>query len=390
MVRLFKYSTMNARIFYKTLLLGVSFFFTCVGGWTQINESYKYAYADFDTSATDKFYFRLELNNFVINNEYFGEYTEGRTMPGYSVQPSLMYYAGKKVRIKIGAHVLKYNGNEDFSEVFPIVSAHVKLSDDWDMILGNIRGNVQHRLIEPLFDPELLFLKPDESGVQFFHTSPKLWLDAWVDWEQFIFKGDSIPEMFTAGVSLDYKLTNPESVIDISIPVQLTTFHVGGQVSDYTTESYSLFNKVVGIKLSRDLGDRFLKKVALQTYFLTFSELTEALGLPFTSGRAIYPIGLLTYKYGEFMLGYWRSENYFAKKGSPLFWSISDHKLGYYNRNRSIVSTKFTFNKKIFKKVKFMAQAATYYDVDAEQMEYSYGISLTFSPNFFITKLGFE
>lgn len=381
---------MNARIFYKTILLGASLFFVCISGWAQINESYKYSYADFDTSATDKLYFRLEVNNFVKNNEYFGEYTEGRTLPGYSVQPSLMYYVGKKVRIKIGAHLLKYSGYEDFSEVFPVVSAHVKLSDNWDMILGNIRGNVQHRLIEPLFNPELLFLKPDESGVQFYHNSPKIWLDAWVDWEQFIFKGDSIPEKFTAGVSLDYKLTNPESAIEVSIPVQLTTFHVGGQVSDYTTKSYSLFNKVMGIKLSQNLGTGFLQKVGLSTYFLTFSELTEALGLPFTNGRAIYPVGLLTYKHGELMLGYWRSENYFAPKGSPLFWSISDHNMGYYNRNRSILSSKFTYNKMFFKKVRFMAQAASYYDVDAGQLEYSYGISLTFTPNFFIAKLGFE
>ncbi len=381
---------MNSRIFYKTILLGTSLFFTYISGWAQINESYKYAYANFDTSATGNLYFRLEINNFVKNNEYFGEYTEGRTLPGYSVQPSLMYYAGKNVRIKIGAHILKYNGDKDFSEVFPIVSAHVKLGKQWDMILGNIRGNVQHRLIEPLFNPESVFLKPDESGVQFLYNSPKLWFDAWVDWEQFIFKGDSIPEKFTSGLSLDYRLTNPQSAIDVSIPVQLTTFHLGGQVSDYKTESYSLFNTVSGIKLSRDLGSGFFQKIGLHTYYLTYSELTEARGLPFTKGHAIYPTGLLTYKRGEFMLGYWHSENYFALKGSPLFWSISDYNLGYYNKNRHIVTSKFTYNKNILKKVKLMAQAATYYDVDAGQLEYSYGLSLTFTPNFFITRLSFE
>lgn len=381
---------MNSLFFYKIILLGASLFFTFIGGWAQINESYKYAYADFDTSATDKLYFRLEINNFVKNNEYFGQYTQGRTLPGYSVQPSMMYYVGKKVRLKIGAHFLKYNGNKDFSEVFPVVSAHVKLAKGWDMILGNIRGNVQHRLIEPMFNPELLYLKPDESGIQFYYSSPKLWFDAWVDWEQFIFKGDSIPEMFTSGLSLDYKLTNPQSAINVSIPVQLTTFHLGGQISDYKTESYSLFNAVTGFKVSRNLGNGFFKSIALQTYLLTFSELTESLGLPFKDGRAIYPLGLLTYKHGEFMLGYWRSEDYFAPKGSPLFWSISDHRADVYAKNRSIVTSKFTYNKTILKKVKLMGQAATYYDVDAGRLEYSYGVSLMFTPNFFIAKLGFE
>ncbi|SMO35978.1 hypothetical protein SAMN06265379_101252 [Saccharicrinis carchari] len=381
---------MSARIFYKSLILTASLMFIYISAWAQINESYKYAYADFDTNATGKLYFRLEINNFVKNNEYFGEYTEGRTLPGYAVQPSLMYYAGKNVRIKIGAHFLKYNGNKDFSELFPVVSAHIKLADSWDMILGNIRGNVQHRLIEPMYNPELLYLKPDESGVQFYHSSPKVWLDAWVDWEQFIFKGDSIPEMFTSGLSLDYKLTNKNAALDLSIPLQLTAFHLGGQISDYKTESYSLFNAVAGLKVSRNLGSGFLKKIALQTYFLSFSELTESLGLPFTKGRAIYPTGLLSYKHGEIMLGYWRSENYFAPKGSPLFWSISDHKKEFYNKNRSLVTTKFTFNKTILKQVKLMAQAATYYDMEHEQLEYSLGLSLTFTPNFFIAKLGFE
>ena len=356
----------------------------------QVDESFRYTYAEFDTTATSKLYFRLENNNFFKNNEYFGEYTEGYTLPGYSIQPSLMYYAGKNIRLKIGAHLLKYSGITEFTDAVPVVSAHVKLGDNWNMILGNINGDVHHKLIEPLFNSEWQYFRPTETGVQFTHSSPKLWLDTWVDWEQFIFHGDDIPEMFTGGISLDYKITSPQSPFVISIPLQMTAIHLGGQISNYETESYSLINLVSGFKISQEMGDGFIKKLSLATYICTFSDLTDALGLPYKKGGAIYPTGIITYKHGEIMAGYWNASDFYAPKGSALFHSASDYKEGYYTKNRQLVTAKFIFNKTLMKQVKFQACAETYYDIDASELEYSYGISLVFTPSFFITKLNFE
>ncbi|GAF03868.1 hypothetical protein [Saccharicrinis fermentans] len=137
----------------------------------QIDLSHRFTYEEFDTNATGNLYFRLENNNFVKNNEYFGEYTEGYTLPGYSIQPSLMYYAGNKVRIKIGSHLVKYSGTNNFTEVVPVVSAHVKIGKNWDMVLGSIKGHVHHKLIEPLFSSDWQYFVSTETGAQFYHNT---------------------------------------------------------------------------------------------------------------------------------------------------------------------------------------------------------------------------
>ncbi|MGQ1784002.1 hypothetical protein [Saccharicrinis sp. GN24d3] len=380
-----KANTCLKSFFLTIILIGASF-----TSRAQIDLSHRYTFAEFDTSATGKLYFRIENNNFVKNNEYFGEYTEGYTLPGYSIQPSLMYYAGKNVRLQVGAHLVKYSGIKDFSEFVPVVSAYVKLGKKWDMILGNIKGDVHHRLIEPLFNPEWQYLRPTETGVQFFHQSERLWLDTWIDWEQFIFHGDEIPEKFTGGISLDYKITQPEARFNLSIPFQMTAFHLGGQISDYLTESYSLINLLSGFKVSQQIDGAFIKKISLATYFCSYNDLTDARTFPFNKGGAIYPTGILTYKHGEIMAGYWNASNFFAPKGSALFYSVSDYKLDYYTKKRQIITAKFTYHKTLMKQVKFNAQVESYYDVEASALEYAYGISLVFTPNFFITKLDFE
>ncbi len=381
---------MNPFNFNKSFLFATILSCVSIASRAQIDESYRYTYAEFDTTAIHKLFFRLENNNFIKNNEYFGEYTEGYTLPGYSIQPSVMYYAGKNVRLKVGAQIMKYSGIEDYTNVVPIFSAHVKLGDTWNMVLGNLKGNVHHKLIEPLFNSEWQHFRPTETGVQFYHQSPKIWLDTWVDWEQFIFSGDSIPEMFTAGANIDYKITRPDSKFNISIPIQVTAFHLGGQISDYLTESYSLINTVTGLDISQKTGSSFIEEIGLSSYFCTYNDLTEARALPFRTGSAVYTAGIVTYKRGQFMLGYWSATDYFSPKGNILFSSVSDKSLDYYTQNRQMITSKFTFNKTIMSKVKFSAQLESYYDIDVSRFEYSYGISLIFTPNFLITKLGFE
>ncbi len=381
---------MTQSFFYKSILFTTILISVYCTSSAQIDESYKYTYEEFDTNAEHNLYFRVESNNFVKNNEYFGEYTEGYTLPGYSLQPSLLYYVGKNIRLNIGAHFLRYSGFEDFADIVPIFSAHVKFGKNWNMILGNIKGDVHHRLIEPLYQPEWQYFRAQESGVQFYFQSSKLWLDGWMDWEQFILEGDTIPEIFTAGISLDYTVTSSDANLKLSIPFQAVATHLGGQISNYNEESYTLVNSAIGIKLSKNYNYSFLKKTSLVTYFCTYNDLTETSHSDFNKGFAIYPNGIITYNSGEITLGYWHASDFFAPRGSALFFSISDYNQNYYTKTRNIITSKFTYNKTLMKKVKFRAQFETYYDIEASELEYSYGIGLVFTPNFFITKLDFE
>jgi len=359
-------------------------------GYAQVDQTWRYYYPEFKNNAESNLYFRLENNNFVKNNEYFGNYIEGYTMMGYTAQPSLVYYAGSHLRIKAGIHAIQYSGMKHFTEILPTFSIHVKLSENLDLIMGGLQGDVHHRLIEPLFDPENQYTRPIENGFQFIYDTKSFWLDAWVDWEQFIVLGDNKPEKFTAGISSEVSLTQAESNWSVSIPGQMVATHLGGQISNYTEAMQSLANLATGIKLKHHLGNGFIRDIGFATYIASYHDLTGKSGWDFTKGNALYPVAEIDYKYGKFMTGYWIAHNFLAPKGSALFQSTSNYKPGYYTPHRKLATAKLSFTRTLMKQIKFSAMVETYYDIPVKQFDYSYGINLVFTPNFFISKVKFD
>ncbi len=361
----------------------------------QVDQVWRYTYPEFGAGMSNNLYLRIENNNFVKNNEYFGVFTEGYTLMGYAIQPSLMYYAGSDLRIKAGLHVVKYSGMEQFTNVIPTFSIHTKLGDNFDLIMGGLRGDVHHRLLEPIFDPENQYSRPIENGFQFIYDNEHLWFDTWVDWEQFIVIGDDKPEKFTAGVSTEYKFLTGNSDWEISIPGQLIATHLGGQISDFEEPMQSLANLASGVKFNKTIGTGLIQNVSLATYGVWYQDLTEKSGLPFSNGQAIYPVAEMGYKYGLLMVGYWHANNFVAPKGSHLFQSVSDYKVVdgssyYYQPKRELLNTKLTFSKDFLQKIKFSVVLETYYDIPNAQFDYAYGLNLVFNPNFFLKNVSFD
>ncbi len=356
----------------------------------QIDQVWRYTYPEFVDGEDNKLFFRLENNNFFKNNEYFGDYTEGYTLIGYTVQPTFMYYAGSRLRIKAGAHILQYSGAAEFTKAVPIFSVHTKLNDHLSLIMGSLRGDVHHRMLEPLFNPENQYSRPVENGVQFLYNKNRTWFDIWLDWEQFIVLGDEKPEKFTAGISAEYDLSASESDWKFSIPFQFIATHLGGQISDYEERMQSLTNIATGLKMNKKVGDGFVQNIGFSAYGAIYKDLTEASGLPFSSGKAIYPVGELGLKHGLFMLGYWYANNFVSPKGSALFQSISDYNADLYQKERNLVTAKLIYTKDFLKKIHFSAVFETYFDVPSSQLEYTYGFNLVFNPTFFISKVKFE
>ncbi|MCU4163693.1 hypothetical protein [Carboxylicivirga caseinilyticus] len=377
-----------------SFLLGI--IFSCLlSSVAQVDQIWRYSYPEFGAGMNNNLYFRIENNNFVKNNEYFGDFTEGYTLMGYALQPSLMYYAGSQLRIKAGLHLVKYSGMEEFTEVVPTFSIHTKLSDNLDLIMGGLRGDVHHRLLEPLFNPENQYTRPIENGFQFIYDNDRLWLDWWIDWEQFIVIGDTKPEKFTAGISTEYNIRKDATDWQVSIPGQLIATHLGGQISNFEEPMQSLANMATGVKIRKEIGTGFIQRISLSTYGAWYMDLTEKSGLPFSKGQALYPVAEIGYKYGLLMLGYWHANNFVAPKGSHLFQSVSDYKVVnetsyFYEPKRDLLNAKLSFSKDFLQKIKFSVMVETYYDIPNAQFEYAYGMNLVFNPNFFLKKVHFD
>ncbi len=372
------------RIF--SLIIFLSFFLSGTI-FSQIDLSGRFTYTRFDTARQNDLLFRLETDLFFKNNEYFSEYEEGYTLPGFYIQPELVYYAGTRLRFTAGANLIQFFGKDGFFDVKPVISAQLRVANNFYLILGALKGNIQHGLIEPVYDPDNQYLRPVENGVQLLFNNHRLSLDAWIDWEQFISWGDTIPERFTAGFTGNLNITNKISRFSLALPVQILASHQSGQISDFNADTYSMANVVLGMKTGLLTGTGFIRKVWVDAYYLGFSQFSGSLDLGFDSGHALYPTTGFDYKFGQFMLGYWYADNFYSRKGNPEFMSISNFN-DFYSRYRHMGTVKATFNKSFMaEQIKLNVCVNGYYDFSASLFDYSYGLSLIYTPQFKIIKI---
>ena len=76
-------------------------------------------------------------------------------------------------------------GNPVLQQVRPTYRATYRATwtvNKHQFILGNIRPNLSHNYIEPLFNFERVMVKPLAEGLQYRYLGNRLFLDVWVDW----------------------------------------------------------------------------------------------------------------------------------------------------------------------------------------------------------------
>ena len=219
-------------------------------------------------SAGDRQCLRLNIDNlnFFQNNEFKGNVDKGYTLPGLWLQPRVSYQPLANLRLEAGVHLLYYSGAKHYPSggyqglpywqdanesngkglhARPFFRAQLSGFDNkLNLVLGNLYGGANHRLIEPLYNPELNLSADPESGLQVLFNLPCFDLDAWIDWQNFIFRQDNQQEQFTLALSSRIKFKDSGWYI----PVQLVAQHWGGEIQQGQYHGISsLLNAATGI-----------------------------------------------------------------------------------------------------------------------------------------------
>jgi hypothetical protein len=367
---------MSMRIFYIVLVLVI---IPCL---TKAEEK------DIPASQDDSNTLHLRINSslFFINNEYFGEIVEGYTYPGYIFEPTLIYKLKPSLRFSGGLNLRDYYGSQRNPEITPVLSAEMDLTPDMTLIMGSIRGHRHHKLSDPMFHIERQYTDPVENGFQFILDSKKFWMDAWINWQQFIFPGDTIPEIFTAGISSRFNLLNLESKWQIEIPFQFLAHHVGGQINDYSESMQSILNSSIGLEINKSLSGK-LKSAGLFFHFLNYNDLQDAHQSGVDKGNAINTGITLNTKNSRLTLGYWNAHNFISPMGNVIYQSVSTASPGLIIPDRSLLTGKIELNRTYSRHTHLSFYFEGFYDLPASHFDYGYGLQLLFSPTFFIAKI---
>lgn len=280
---------------------------------------------------------------FLLNNEYKSKLVKGYTLPGVWLAPTLSYQPLKNLKIELGAHMLHFWGarkypNFNYSELagwsgkntqtgfhcVPIFRAQMQLTRNFNIVLGTIHGKSRHGLIRPLYNEELNLSADPETGVQLLLDTHPVKLDAWVNWESFIFENDRGQESFSFGLSTRFGLSPRSKRLQWYIPFQTIFQHRGGEINteaaDRTVKTW--FNAATGLGLQLPLRTKLPVRFDFEADVAYFGQQAGRL-IPFSKGYGFYARAEAQVWRCRIGLGYWDCSDFVTILGNPLYGTLS-------------------------------------------------------------------
>lgn len=294
---------------------------------------------------------------FFRDNEYKGCLSKGYTLPGYRLQPTVSYQPLKNLRVEVGVSMLHYWGankypNLNYSDIatwkgdqtqtgfhlLPFFNVQLAVSRNFNLILGNIYGGANHRLIEPLYNQENALSADPEMGVQMQWQTKPLDFDVWVNWESFIFDKDTHQEAFTFGLSTRFKANRPERRTHVYFPLQVVMQHRGGEINPDAEQRQvkTWMNAAAGVGVTIHTDNSILTRLNAEADVAYYRQMTGAL-LPFDNGKGLYLKAEADIWRFCLRGAYWDSSKFISIFGNPLYGSVGIHNRDFHmQRNRTV------------------------------------------------------
>lgn len=326
---------------------------------------------------------KADIIGFFKNDEYISPVAKGRTLPGLQFEPAVGYQIGTQVRADIILNAKYYSGDilEHGHKFAGYIDARIQYSPkeipDFHLVLGHYYGGANHRLIEPMYSWERHFVDDPESGLQALYNSKNFSIDSWINWRQYIDKGDSVPEILTFGVSSSLKLPAlSNNRLKLSVPFQLMIYHEGGQIDVSDSKMIVAGNLATGLCSEYELGGRFLKSIGFNLYALGYyDKRPDANKRPYSKGWALYPTLQLDASPFKASIGYWHAHKYYSFLGEALFNSFDTYNPTEVLPNRGLLVTKFLYTKQIGKEFTLGAHFDAFSELRGTfKTNYSFGV----------------
>ncbi|MBR1800895.1 MAG: hypothetical protein IJ767_05290 [Bacteroidaceae bacterium] len=247
-----------------------------------------------DSAATGTLSLALDNISFFKDNEFDGEQAKGYSLPGLWVQPKLVWQPLHQVRLEAGLHALIFDGANKYpcyayhdigrwkgnqyqrgAHVLPFFRAQAQLKS-LTFVLGDIYGGANHRVVEPLMNPEINLTQDPEMGFQLLLQRPRYELDAWLNWQSYIFEEDTHQEAFTVGIHQRIELSTVHSPLSIPpsqragswvglyLPIDLLIQHRGGEQDITDMGVQTIMNGAVGLGVEWNTGRRVLRRLTAE------------------------------------------------------------------------------------------------------------------------------
>jgi hypothetical protein len=313
-------------------------------------------------------FLRIKNISFFRDNEYSNPITEGYTLPGFIIQPSLVYFPGQKISVSLGVQLQGYSGTTKIKSPILIFNTAYRISKGTLLMLGTLDGSEKHKLDDPLFYRERMYTAQTESGLRLATQNSHFFNDLWINWENFVSRGDTTREIFVLGESFRY-FSPVAGNFSIEIPVQVLFRHLGGQVSNYPEHVETFFDGNLGIKLNwNPFGER-PGRFSLEYRQFRFQYISKHGVFAIGHGDASWTRLSYTVKNLMFGTAIWSGHDFYAPEGNPIYSSVSERTPSLIVHDRKIWtnSAEFTLLRAGF--LELYLSAESYYDLSTHHVD---------------------
>lgn len=335
----------------------------------------------------------VQALGFLKNNEYFNKIADGYTLFGYQVNPKVSYQPTSNMLIEAGVLLWKDFGASGYEDIAPTFTIKVQ-REQWQLLFGTLEGNLNHGYIEPLYDFERLILNRLENGVQYKLNTHRLRLDAWADWVNMLYRGEDDQEQVNGGAAMAILLLEREGrgnladSLYLTLPVQFTAYHKGGQIDASDLPLTTVANAAIGLELEKKYSRRVLHRLYTKNYMVGFKDFSNQLQLPYEHGHGLYfNVGADT-KYQDVMLSYWRGDGYIPELGGRLYQSASTtfKNPDYLEEERELLILRLMKDLELVDDLSLTLRLEPLWDFNNPKLEFSSGFYLNFNTDFFLAK----
>ena len=338
---------------------------------------------------------RLSLRSFTFfkDNEYFNKIADGYTLFGTQLNPQLVYYPTASLRLEGGVFLWKDFGNPRLQQVRPTFRA-IYTKGNSAFVFGNILPHLNHGYIEPLFNFERVMLKPLEEGLQYRYRSNRVGLDVWVDWQRQQYRYSNYQEEIAGGFTGVLRLTGDDSPVQLTLPLQFTATHHGGQIDTIDRPLQTLFNGATGLEARyvplTVSGAAWLRALRLQAYLVGFDDHSFTYQLPYRRGSGLYLNATAETRYLNLMLSYWQGRRFVAPLGGDLYQSVSRTVSDptYTEANRRILIVRLLRDFSLGEAAAITVRLEPVYDFRAKTTDFAAGIYLNFRQEWLLGNVG--
>ncbi len=306
---------------------------------------------DLDSTKNNALGVQVDAMAFFRDNEFDSPIQRGYSLPGMWLRPKLTYQALHHINLELGLHatifdgankypnyayhdVAKWKGNQyqKGAHVLPWFRAQASFKH-LSIVLGDIYGAQNHRLILPMFNPEQNLSADPEMGLQLLLDRRHIHLDTWINWQSYQFEDDSHQETFTIGTNATILLGKKSKAKDSqpralawSIPIQLLIQHRGGEQDTTYGNVETLCNASAGVRMdfTPRRPSRWLTSLNAQLNVLASYQQSGDLW-PFDSGFAMHAaVGLQLWKHLDLEVGHFDAPRQYANLyGTPFMGTLS-------------------------------------------------------------------